>query len=91
MTNAKPNNRRAMIPSDVRDPHKKDVRKPTAMTETGRKAVDECDVTTGANECPLTGLKAATVLLGSDALSAPHNAQISGVVKVARLLRQQMA
>jgi hypothetical protein len=55
------------------------------------KAPDNCNLTLGGTECPLNGLEAAITLPGTDALSMPHNAQISGVAKVARLLRKQKA
>lgn len=39
----------------------------------GSKAVDDSDVTIGADECSPTGLEAAISILGTDALTAPHN------------------
>jgi hypothetical protein len=57
----------------------------------GWKAVDNCDLTKSANAWPHDSLKVAIGLLGTDALFAPHNPQISGVAEVARLLRQQKA
>jgi hypothetical protein len=43
------------------------------------------------NAFPLIASKAAITFPDTAALSMPHNAQISGVARVARLLRKQEA